>query len=252
MGWDFLSKRGPLGVENKRSGTGFSAILQNNLAPAAAKVPLQQGMKASLFRVSADSLEGEALGQTTTISCSIVKDNLVRTYEFPSAGYRVQGRIKWGNGGHQHEAVFDWLNGTCVRVNGAAFEVSAELLRTDGRGVAIAEDLFVEVGASIGYGTVGHHTAPVLTVLDTDNPRSDPATRIFDIPPFARKVVIYFDNNAAPVIDFGFFGTLQVPDVIASQCGNVAFYIPNGAYAVFVEPATAEPGDTIVVFELAL
>lgn len=239
---DFLARLGPLGARNRRNNLGKGARLG---------VLADEGTRARLFQAKADSAEGEALGQTATITCALGQ---ISAEEDPT-DFRLEGVIQWGNSGASAEARFDWKNGTCVRVAGASFSLSCELLpgfQSD----ALDPDLVVNVDAFVGYVPNGQTMAPTLTRF-AEAPLLGPAAN-FPVPAFAQRALLFMPGitGAGGTIEWVTRdGTVLVTSgtIIDAAVGRFAFEVPNSAAVLRATIAAGVVGrNVLVMWELAL
>ena len=101
-------------------------------------------------------------------------------------GQRVEliGRILWGIGGAQYEAIFDVMNGT-------SFSVPANYIRLDIRypGDPLPGSVPVQVSGGFAYGTIGQRSSPIRFTQDV-GPILAGATTELVIPEFATSFIV--------------------------------------------------------------
>jgi len=197
-----LIERGPLGNRNRRRQFGHGALLDPS--------PTRGQLKARLIDTSSEK-QDDALAQAVTITCG-QSDASDPNLPIATRMYRLEGILKWGSDGAQHEARFDWAEGTIVRPVGGAFVVDCELLPAWGE-TAVGINARVHVAAHAGYESASLKPA-LLTRYGVD---VGGAGVVFPVPAFANGVTLYPSLGTMTWVDAT--GALVVP-VLANALRN--------------------------------
>lgn len=178
-----LAVAGPLGCSNQRNNKGRSQLI--TLGRNIVVKQQQVSSRATLIDIAAPQKNhadavGDALAQTTTISCSYANGNP----QNEANPISVEGLLEWGVDGHRMSARFDWRHGTTIRCAASSFRLIAEGIESPAAGAD--PEAIAQVGAVIGYHAHGN-LPPSLTDWITV-----PAgvSVVLPVPPFASEFVV--------------------------------------------------------------
>jgi len=142
-----------------------------------------------LFKATGNDFDNDVLTVCCRLSCESLQIDTDPAPDF----LEIEGRVQWGVGGANFEALFDWHNGTQFSVFGSYCQVSARL----GTQGTAPDDIVIpdaQIQAAFTPGTRAAQARPTKTLFGNF---LDGNEDVFCIPDFARSFMIMADDIAA-------------------------------------------------------